>query len=140
VGGGAPYSAEVTRSPTVDEYLAALRHPRRRQISRLRRLIIDSVPGIHESVKWNAPNFSVDGVDRVTFRLQPGDRFQLVLHRGVAIRTDQAEFSFADPTGLVEWATRDRGVLTVGDEMSAGDDLTPHEAQIIDLVRRWVLV
>jgi hypothetical protein len=32
--------------------------------------------------KWNAPSFRHAGEDRVTFRLQPGDKLQLIFHRG----------------------------------------------------------
>ena len=54
--------------------------------------------GSREHVKWNAPSFCYAGVDRVTFRLQPGNRLQLVLHRGAKVRDDAADFRFEDPT------------------------------------------
>jgi hypothetical protein len=41
--------------------------------------------------------------DRITFRLQPGDRVQLVFHRGTRKRDDATTFSFQDGTGLMEW-------------------------------------
>jgi hypothetical protein len=36
--------------------------------------VLASDDGITEHVKWNAPSFCYAGVDRVTFRLQPGNR------------------------------------------------------------------
>ena len=118
----------------VDGYLAALDHPLKAGIEQLRAAILASDPGITESVKWNAPNFRYDGVDRVTFRLQPGNRLQLVLHRGAAVRADAAEFRFDDPTGLLEWAAPDRAVLTFTDL----DDVAATKAAVVELVNRWV--
>ena len=118
----------------VDGYLAALDHPLKAGIEQLRAAILASDPGITESVKWNAPNFRYDGVDRVTFRLQPGNRLQLVLHRGAAVRADAAEFRFDDPTGLLEWAAPDRAVLTFTDL----DDVAAKKAAVVELVNRWV--
>ncbi|MBJ7453036.1 MAG: DUF1801 domain-containing protein [Blastococcus sp.] len=118
----------------VDDYLDRLQHPLKAGVEQLRAAILASDAGITESVKWNAPNFRHDGVDRVTFRLQPGNRLQLVLHRGAAVRADAADFRFDDPTGLVQWAAPDRGVLTFRDL----DDVAAKEAAVVELVRRWM--
>ena len=90
------------REDDVDGFMAALDHPLKAGVEQLRAAILASNDGITETVKWNAPNFRYDGIDRVTFRLQPGDRLQLVLHRGVAVRDDAADFRFEDPSGLLE--------------------------------------
>ena len=75
---------------------------------------------ITERIKWNAPSFGVDGDDRVTFKLHPPDRLQLVVHRGAKAR-DMQGFTFADPSGLVRWVAPDRGVVTLRslDEIAA---------------------
>jgi hypothetical protein len=122
------------RNEKVDAYLATSEHPRKEEIQQLRLAILAADPEIAESVKWNAPNFRFAGVDRVTFRLQPGDRVQLIFHRGAAVRDDTDGFHFDDPTGMLEWAAPDRGVLTLAD---AGDTAA-RETAIVDLVRRWV--
>lgn len=64
-------------------------------------------------------------------RLKPGDRMELVLHRGAAKRVDAFEFS--DPVGLVEWKTNDRGgvVFGVGDVAGLAVDVRT-------LVAAWV--
>jgi len=103
-------------------------------VERLRAAILASDDRISEHVKWNAPSFRFAGEDRVTFRLQPGDRLQLVLHRGVRKRDDVAEFRFADPSGRVEWAAPDRGVLTFRDL----EDVEARTAEVVRLVGRWL--
>ncbi|WP_373872464.1 DUF1801 domain-containing protein [Planobispora siamensis] len=72
-----------------------------------------SNPEITERVKWNAPSFCHDGVDRVTFLLRSADRLQLVFHRGAKVRDDSAESSFEDPTGLMKWQAPDRAVVSL---------------------------
>jgi hypothetical protein len=121
-------------NPEVDAFLASAGHPRGAEIEGLRWAILDADPGISETVKWRAPNFRYDGVDRVTFRLQPGDVVQLVLHRGPKVRTDSETYVFDDPSGLVEWVTPDRGVVRLDGPADTEDRLPA----IVELVRRWV--
>ena len=118
---------------TVDGYLSALSHARKPEIEQLRAIILASDDGLSEHVKWNAPSFRARGDDRVTMRLHPGDRVQLVFHRGVQ-RMDAAGFVFHDPTGLIDWAAPDRGTLTITDAAM----LDARATDITDLVRRWV--
>ena len=120
---------------TVSAFLAGLQHPLKPGSEQLRAAILASNEQITEHVKWNAPSFCYDGVDRATFRLQPGDRFQLILHRGAKIRTDSADFRFEDPAGLVEWLAPDRAVVTFRDLA----DVEARQAAVVDLVNRWVV-
>jgi hypothetical protein len=122
------------RNPQVDDYLSASEHPRRNEIEQLRSAILDADPDISETIKWRAPNFRYGGVDRVTFRLQPGDVVQLVLHRGAKVRDDSDSYSFDDSGGLVEWVTTDRGTVTLADAAATAVQVPA----IVDLVRRWV--
>ena len=102
-------------SAAVDEYMSQLEHSRKDEIEELRRVILEASPELVEHIKWNAPSYQIDGDDRITMRLKPGDRVELVLHRGAAKRTDA--FEFVDPVGLVDWKTNDRGVVA----FAAGD-------------------
>jgi len=120
---------------TVEEFLAELDHPRADDVRRLRAAIMASAADLTEHVKWRAPSFCADGVDRVTFRLFPVDHLQLVFHRG-ARPQDTAGFTFGDDTGLLRWADTDRAVLTLGDSA----DVAAKEAAIVALVERWVQV
>lgn len=119
------------RTAVVDRFLADLDHPHAAAVARLRLAILGSDPDVTEQIKWKAPSFCYRGVDRVTFRLRPAPAFQLVLHRGVQVRTDAAGFAFADATGLLRWVTADRAVLDL--------DGVP-DADVVDLVGRWMAV
>ncbi len=121
-------------SPTVDAHLEALDHPRKDEILRLRSAILAGVDGLDEHVKWNAPSFRFGGEDLVTFRLHPGPRVQLVLHRGARRGDPEVRFRVPDPEGLVEWRAVDRGVITVAD----ADETAARQEAIVALVRLWV--
>ncbi|OYQ35418.1 hypothetical protein CHU93_01795 [Sandarakinorhabdus cyanobacteriorum] len=102
------------KSQTVEEFLSALSHRRIDDIRALRRILLGVDPGVSERIKWNAPSFCWAGDDRITMRLHPGDRLELILHRGVKTK-DASTFRFVDPTGRIEWAAPDRGVVRIND-------------------------
>jgi len=105
-------------------------------VGSLRASILAADPRITEHVKWNAPSFVVDETDRVTMRLHPKGGVQLIFHRGAKVRDDTATFRFDDPSGLLKWATPDRGILMIETE----EDAAAKAPVITDLVRRWVAV
>ncbi|MBW0117205.1 DUF1801 domain-containing protein [Pseudonocardia abyssalis] len=124
----------ANRNPEVDAFLDGLTHTRTEEVRQIRLAVLLGEPAITETVKWNAPNFRYADEDRVTFRLQPRDRVQLVLHRGARVRDDADLFRFDDPSGLLRWLSPDRGIVTLADdaETSARCD------DVVDLVRRWI--
>jgi hypothetical protein len=119
----------------VQAFLQGLQHGRKDEVEAVREIILSAHPGITEQVKWNAPSFCIDGDDRITFRLQPNDRVQLVFHRGARKRDDAATFSFGDGSGLLEWVAPDRALVTFRDL----DDVAAKRAALKDLVRRWMI-
>lgn len=110
-------------------YLAALDHPRADDIRRVRAQILQAEPLLTESIKWNAPNFLFRGEDRVTFRVAPGDVFQIILHRGAKVTGEAVRVD--TPAGLVKWASGERGILTVP------ADLDGFLIQALPLITAW---
>ncbi len=121
--------------PTVDAWMSTCQHARLAEILLLQKAILGALPGVTERIKWNAPSFCIDGDDRVTLRLQPGDRVELVFHRGVAKRADASTLQFADLTGWISWAAPDRGVVVLRDSA----ETTARLAGVTELVARWML-
>jgi hypothetical protein len=127
-------SQRIIASSEADAYLAGLDHPLATQLAALRERILGIVPErTVENVKWNAPNYAIDGVDRVTLGADPRGRLRVVLHRGVK-PVDAEGFAFDDPSGLVRWATSDRGVITVASSEEFDEQLDV----IVELVARWL--
>lgn len=117
----------------VDAYLDGLQHARKADVLALRLVILAAVPDLVERIKWNAPSFGLGDDDRITMRLHPGDRVQLILHRGAKAGADDF-FRFEDPDKLIAWAAPDRGVVTFRD----ADDLASKSASLSEILRRWV--
>ncbi|MBL7252777.1 DUF1801 domain-containing protein [Paractinoplanes lichenicola] len=123
-----------TPAQDVEQYLADLEHPLKEGVLLLRAAILASDLPITEHIKWNAPSFRYEGEDRVTFRLQPRGKLQLIFHRGAKVRTDTAVFAFGDPSGLMTWPAPDRAVIDFPDLAA----VTTHREQVSALVDRWV--
>jgi hypothetical protein len=119
------------RSQQVDKFMSGLDHPLKEGIERLRTAILDSNDGITEHVKWNAPSFCYAGEDRVTFRLYPVDRTQIVFHWGSGVKDDAGSFVFEDDTGLLRWVATDRAVVTLRDAETEQRDF-------VSVVNQWV--
>jgi hypothetical protein len=66
-------------------------------------------------------------------RLHPGDRLQLILHRGAKAGADDL-FRFEDPDKLISWAAPDRGVVNFAD----ADDLARKSDALRPVLQRWV--
>lgn len=98
----------------------------------LRALIKSARPDLAEGVKWNAPSFSLDGIDLLTLGVERDGSIRLVLHRGAKAQ-DATGFRFDDPEKLARWPAPDRGVVVVKDQ--AG--LAARAAGLGDLVKRW---
>lgn len=116
----------------VEHFLQTVRHSRLEEIEAVRTIILASSKDLQEHVKWNAPSFQLDGDDRITFRLQPKDVVQLVFHRGVKVRRD--DFSFEDPSGLLQLVAGDRGVVT----FAGMADVKTKARALGVLVKAWI--
>jgi hypothetical protein len=119
------------KKPDVAAFIAALEHPLRDGVVRLRLALLAVGDATTEQIKWNAPSFCDDGDDRCTMRLAP-TTLQLILHRGAKVKST-AGFSFVDDTGLITWAAPDRGVIT----FKSVAEVEQHEAAVAALVGRW---
>ena len=120
------------KTPDIDTFLKTLTHARKAEVLALRTALRAAVPALTEQVKWNAPSFGIDGDDRITFRLQPGDRVELIFHRGAKKRTDA--FRFDDPTGLMTWAAPDRAQVVFADAA----DVAAKTPAVQSLARAWI--
>ena len=44
-----------------------------------------------EGIKWNGPNYSINGEDRITIRINPPKQLQVIFHRGAKVKEPPAE-------------------------------------------------
>ncbi|MBK8049283.1 MAG: DUF1801 domain-containing protein [Anaerolineales bacterium] len=98
--------------------------------------IHEACPDLTESIKWNAPNFSDAGKDRLSFMLHKPDRVVLVLHAGAKVKEDKkASHLYQDDTGLLAWQSNIRATITFHD--LAG--FTSHRDEFKQAMQRWIM-
>jgi uncharacterized protein YdhG (YjbR/CyaY superfamily) len=117
-------------------YLRDLKHPLKKEIEAVRRIILGASPAISEGVKWNAPSFRTEKAFFATFNMRAKDGVQLVFHLGAKTRPDLKAFRIADPKGLMKWLGKDRALVSLG----AGRDIPANRAAFESIVRAWLKV
>jgi hypothetical protein len=131
---GTATAAEPDARGEVDAHLDAARHPLRRDIDEVRRIVLGVSPAISEGVKWNAPSFRTKEWFATVF-LRDRKRVRLVFHRGAKVKDDaSARPRIDDPKGLIEWLANERCLVTVG----AGREIAARRTAFAKIVRQWI--
>src|SRR5215203_2777863 len=103
------------RFATVDEFLAAQPPQRRADVETMRELVREAEPALTEIVKWNSPDYTLDGVDRLTINVAGKGPVRLILHFGTGRAEDKgaAPTFRGDPGGLLTWHSNIRASLSL---------------------------
>lgn len=117
----------------VAAFLSSLDHSRKAEIEMLRKIVLGVDRRIEESIKWNAPSFSI-GEHFATFKLRPGDVVQIVLHTGAKAKAPAAPMAIDDPTGMLKWAANDRCVVTFADHA----DVRAKRSALTTILKQWI--
>ena len=124
----------LNRNPLVDAFFESLDHPFKPVIEHLRLAVLDADDAITERIKWRAPSFCFNSVDRVTFNLRPRHQVQLIFHRGAKSIEDDFHFDASQWSGLLEMIGQDRGqVIFPSAELAEA-----RQEEFVRLVREWV--
>lgn len=124
-----PINEEVTR------FLGQLDHPRRQEIEALRELIVQANGQLAENIKWNGPNYSIRGEDRITMRILPPEQIQLIFHRGAKVKEQPRERLIEDEAGLLVWKSNDRAMASF-DSLSS---ITVAKNALTKIVQDWLV-
>ena len=133
-GVAAKKSPGAKKGQDVASFMRALKHSRKSEVELVRKVVLGAAAGITEHVKWNAPSFCYRGDDRVTLRLQPGDRVEIVFHCGAKKRVGGTRPNVSDVDGLLKWLAVDRAIVTLSD----ADDVRAKSGAVEALVREWM--
>lgn len=102
----------MNKNKEITHFLNTLELPLRKEIDVLRTTILSSNPQISENIKWNSPNFTIKGEDRITMRVQPVTQIQLIFHRGAKKQTQPDKRLIEDEEKMLVWKENDRAILT----------------------------
>ena len=124
------------RFATVDGFLAAQTPERRTDVESLRALVHEAEPRLLEIVKWNSPNYTLHGEDRLTINATGRGPVRLILHFGTGRAEDKgaAPTFSGDPEGLLTWHSDIRASLP----LPTAGGLTSKRESIIAVVRAWL--
>ena len=96
----------------VTQLIDGTNHPLKAEINKLREIILGANKDLSENIKWNGPNYTYCGEDRITMRIHPPKQLQLIFHRGAKVLVQPTHKLIDDKTGLLQWKTNDRAVAT----------------------------
>lgn len=120
---------------THQEFMDQFEDGRKPLVEAMLKSIIKACPTLTESIKWNAPNFSEDGKDRMTLMLHKTEAVGLILHTGARPKEDKkAPHLFTDETSLLEWNSNIRATVSFADL----DDFMAKREVFMHAVKRWV--
>ena len=99
-------------NPEVSTFLNAQNNPLRKEIELMRKCILSANKNLSENIKWNGPNYCLDGEDRITMKVQPPKNIQIIFHRGAKVKEQPKEKLIKEDFGLLDWKCNDRAVAT----------------------------
>jgi hypothetical protein len=120
-------------SVEVEDFLARLEHPLKREVLALRSIVRAVDPRIAEGIKWNAPSFFTTA-HFATFHLRHRDRVQVVLHLDAQRRDVALRGAIGDPGGLLEWRGEDRATVAFRDLA----DIDAKREAFAAILRQWI--
>lgn len=127
------HTVKQNHSDNVDTFMDKLEHPLKTEIETLRKIILAADQAVQEEIKWNAPSFYITE-HFATFKLRPIQTVQIVFHTGAKVKKQSSAIAINDPSGLLEWVTKDRCLATFSDI----HDVQTKQTSFTDIVRQWI--
>jgi hypothetical protein len=122
------------KNKEVTKFLDEQNHPFRKEIEALRTIILEANDKITENVKWNGPNYGVNSEDRITMRIQPPTKIQLIFHKG-AKKQEQPKMHLISYTGkLLLWKENDRAIAT----FQCMADIENSKSELSSIIKEWI--
>lgn len=121
-------------SDEVTAFLDSIDHPLRKEIDFLRKLILSSKYELAEGIKWNGPNYSSNGEDRITMRIHPQRQVQIIFHRGAKKKMQPEEKLLKGEYDFLIWKENDRAIAT----FSSSINIEENAGILSDIVDRWI--
>lgn len=115
---------EVVDISVVEKWLKDQKHPRRKQINRVREIILSADPKIEECIKWNSPTFLYKG-NMASFFMNATSMVSLMFHKGALLPNEG---------GLLTGDSK-LGRVARFDDM---EDIESKREALVSLVHEWV--
>ena len=118
---------------TTEAYLRGLSQPAAGMLAELCDVIRSADSRIDESIKWNAPSFSI--VDHfATTGFSPAGALRLVLHTGAVKRATPLVLGIEDAGLSLDWKGTDRAVVT----FTSAEEVRRQADALRSVLHQWI--
>lgn len=126
----------MTKYKTLIEFFDDLDSDKKTQVEMIRKIILNLGFELEENIKWNAPNYNYEGIDRITFNLMNKEgKVKLIIHMGTLIKEDKkANPILKNAPEFIMWNSNIRGTIT----FEGVDDINQKEKELGPLLINWL--
>jgi len=125
---------ENGRNQDVTDFLDGLDHPFRNEIELLRTILLSVEEEIVEGIKWNGPNYRVQGEDRITMRIHPPTQVQIIFHRGAKVKTQPGKRLLDKDYDFLTWKENDRAIAS----FQSLEQIEKDRSKIKEIATMWI--
>lgn len=118
----------------VTEFLDGLNHSLRKEIECLREIILSTDYDLAEGIKWNGPNYSLNGEDRITLRIHPQKQIQIIFHRGAKVKESPTQRLLGSEYNILLWKENDRAIAS----FQSLQEILEKKQMIREVVEKWI--
>ena len=104
------------------------------EIDYLRNIIMCTDISLSESIKWNGPNYSINGEDRITIRINSPKQIQIIFHRGAKVQEQPQEKIINDKYKFLIWKENDRAIASFKNL----DEIQENSMLIQEITVKWI--
>lgn len=104
------------------------------EIEYLRTIIMNTDYDLTEGIKWNGPNYSINGEDRITIRIDSSKKLQIIFHRGVKVKEQPKERVLNERYDILLWKENDRAIASF---MSL-EEIQEKSMMLKEVVTKWI--
>ncbi len=132
------YTQVMKKYKTLDDFFDDQDANKLKKIMLIREIIFDAEPAVVESIKWNAPNYSYNGEDRITFNvMNKQNKVKILLHMGAKKRENRAgKPVIKNVDALVQWNSDIRGTVDFDDV----SDIESKRSELKKLFTEWLKI
>lgn len=125
---------ENGRNQDVTDFLDGLNHPFRKEIELLRTILLSVDEELVEGIKWNGPNYRVQGEDRITMRIHPPTQVQIIFHRGAKVKTQPGKRLLDKDYDFLTWKENDRAIAS----FQSLEQIEKDRSKIKEIATMWI--
>lgn len=121
-------------NPEVTDFLDSQTLPLRNEIEKIRSCILHAHNQVTENIKWNGPNYSVNQQDRITLRIHPPSKLQIIFHRGAKKQEQPAQKLISVEHPFLSWKENDRAVMT----FQTVEQIDENSSFLSEFAHQWI--